>query len=389
MKLRDQIRSKTEKKLSSVYRAAISGENLFPWAVPLNRSNLKDDLILWREEAEDLRRIDKNHTGSSGPVVQYKTVNTRKFGNQSFPDRVVFESQEDLLGYLGKTREFERLKKLIERSRSIPEIESWLRRPSAPAKLLANESIWDGVLEVSRYFMTRADFDLYPRLFPLTVHSKFLEENRTLLSEILAAILPDDRKNTSGASFEEKFLIKTGAQRISFRIPDEVLRSKLGIPFSELEAPTKEVSAVIESCKEPLRFIIIENKANYLTFPKVLGAVIIFGSGFLVGSLERYRFLDRGRVIYWGDIDAHGLEILSLVREQFPHTETFLMSEGVLASYWTGTKGNPSERNEDPTSLSPAELKLYRLIKSGEKRLEQERIPSQAVSEALRQLNLV
>ena len=94
-------------------------------------------------------------------------------------------------------------------------------------------------------------------------------------------------------------------------------------------------------------------------------------------------------MIYWGDIDAHGLEILSLVREQFPHTETLLMSEGVLASYWAGTKGKPSERNEDPTSLSPAELKLYRLIKNGEKRLEQEKIPSTALSEALKQLNLV
>lgn len=389
MTLSDQIRSKAEKKLISVYRAAISGESLFPWTVPLNRSEMKNDLILWREEAEALRKIDKNHAGAMGPLVQYKLVNTRKFGNQSFPDRVIFESQEDLLEYLGKTREFVRLKKLIEQSRAIPELESWLTKPSAPIKMLANESIWDGILEVSRYFLTRVDFDLYPRLFPLTVHSKFLEENRTLLSEILTVILPDDRRNMSGTSFEERFLIKTGAQKINLRIPDEALRSKLGIPFSELEAPTKEVSAVIEASQGPLQFVIIENKANYLTFPSIPGTVIIFGSGFLVGSLERYRFLDRGRVIYWGDIDAHGLEILSLVREQFPHTETLLMSEGVLASYWAGTKGKPSERNEDPTSLSPAELKLYRLIKNGEKRLEQEKIPSTALSEALKQLNLV
>ncbi len=116
--------------------------------------------------------------------------------------------------------------------------------------------------------------------------------------------------------------------------------------------------------------------------------MIIFGSGFLVGSLDRHRFLDRGRVVYWGDIDAHGLEILSLMREQFPHTEMFLMSEKILNTHWTGTNGKPSERINDPTALSPAELKLYHLIKNGEKRLEQEKIPANVISDGIEQLNM-
>ncbi|HND84842.1 MAG TPA: DUF2220 family protein, partial [Pseudobdellovibrionaceae bacterium] len=260
-------------------------------------------------------------------------------------------------------------------------------KSSAPTRMLENESIWEGILEVCRYFLTRLDFDLLPRLFPISAHSKFIEENKSLLSEVLSAILPENRKNLEGVTFEERFLIKTDVQRIAFRIPDEALRTALGIPFSELEAPTKEVSALIEESGEAVQFIVIENKATYLAFPSLPKTVIIFGSGFLVGALERHRFLDRGRVLYWGDIDAHGLEVLSLMREQFPHTETFLMSEEILNTHWAGTKGKPSERINDPTALSPTELKLYKLIKNGEKRLEQEKIPAKVISEGIEQLN--
>jgi hypothetical protein len=380
----DQIRSKAQRKLLLVFRAAISGENLFPWAVPLNRVELKNNLILWREELDSLREIDKAHTGTPGPVIQSKIIHSRKFGSQAFPEKVIFETQHDLLVFLGKSGEFESLLKLIEKSRkTLPEMELWMSKSSAPIRMLENESIWEGILEVCRYFLTRLDFDLLPRLFPISVHSKFIEENKSLLSEILTAILPDSRKNLNGATFEQRFLIKTVIQKIAFRIPDVTLRTALGIPFSELEVPTNEVSALIEGYREKIQFLIIENKATYLAFPKISNTVMIFGSGFLISSLERHRFLDRGRVIYWGDIDAHGLEILSLMREHFPHTETFLMSEEILNSHWTGTKGKPSERINDPTALSPAELKLYHQIKNGEKRLEQEKIPAKTIIEAI------
>ncbi len=387
MNLCEQIKTKAERKLLSTFRAAISGEDFFPWIVPLNRSGLKGDLIRWREEADSLRKIDKTHTGAPGPIVHNKLVNTRKFGTQTFPEKVVFETHQDLLGFLGKRREFERLMKLVEKSRAeLPEMESWLRRPSSPARMLESESIWNGILEVGRYFLTRTDFNLYPRLFPLSVHSKFIEENKGLLAEILDVILPEERKNQSGATFEDRFLVKTDVQKVAFRIPDEALRSALGIPFSEMEVPTKEISALIEGSDQSIQFVIIENKTSYLAFPAIPKTMVIFGSGFLVGSLEHHRFLDRGRLLYWGDIDAHGLEILSLMREQFPHTEAFLMSEEVLNNHWTGAKGKPSIKTSDPDGLSAAELKLYRLIKNGEKRLEQEKIPSSVILEAIQQI---
>lgn len=388
MSLCDQIKSKAERKLLAVFRAAISSETVFPWTVPLNRSQLKDDLVLWRTELESLRLIDKSYTGLAGPLVLNKIVNTRKFGMQSFPDKIIFESQNDFLEYLGKKREFNKLMNLVQQSRAIhPTIEQWLRKPSSPSRILENQNVWEGVLEVCGYFLTREDFSLHPRLFPLSVHTKFIQENKALLGEIFDIILPGDRKNLASSSFEERYLLRTDIQRITFRIPDEFLRKSLGIPFSELEVPTKELSALIERYVYPIQFLIIENKTSYLTFPHIEKTVVIFGSGFLVGALEHHRFLDKGRLLYWGDIDAHGLEILSLVREQFSHTETFLMSEEIITKFWMGAKGKPSVRINDPVALSPAELRLYRLIKNGEKRFEQEKLAASYIEDTIHRLN--
>ncbi len=387
MSLCDQIRSKAERKLLTVYRAAISGEGVFPWVVPLNRSELKDDLVLWRNEVDALREIDKSYTGVAGPVVLNKILNTRKFGTQKFPDKVIFESQNDFLEYLGKKREFSKLMKLVELSRArIPTIEDWLRRPSSPNRMFENQNTWEGILEVCEYFLTRENFSMHPRLFPLSVHTKFIEENKGILGEIFDIILPCERKNVTSVVFEERYIIRTDIQRIALRIPDESLRVSLGIPFSELEVPTKELSALIEKYEQPIQFLIIENKTSYLTFPKIEKTIIIFGSGFLVSALEHHKFLNKGRLLYWGDIDAHGLEILSLVREQFPHTETFLMSEEIITKFWNGSKGKPSVRINDPVALSTAELKLYRLIRNGEKRFEQEKLAASYIEEAILQL---
>jgi hypothetical protein len=64
------------------------------------------------------------------------------------------------------------------------------------------------------------------------------------------------------------------------------------------------------------------------------------------------------------------------------------MSEEILDNHWNGSKGKPSTRSTDPSGLLPTELKLYRLIKNGEKRLEQERLPSNVLLKAIQQLGL-
>lgn len=146
----------------------------------------------------------------------------------------------------------------------------------------------------------------------------------------------------------------------------------------------------------PTLVVIVENKDTYLGFPQVDGGICVFGSGFagaaIVSSLPWV--LATGRVVYWGDLDADGFEILNAYRAAGISCESILMDVATLERY--GQFGTNVEKDhhtplvrqrKDLPLLSAGERAAYELITSesyaGFRRLEQERIP---LDEALRAL---
>ena len=51
----------------------------------------------------------------------------------------------------------------------------------------------------------------------------------------------------------------------------------------------------------------VENEITYLAFPVPAAAMVIFGGGYAVPALEPLGWLADLDVVYWGDIDTHGL----------------------------------------------------------------------------------
>ncbi len=99
--------------------------------------------------------------------------------------------------------------------------------------------------------------------------------------------------------------------------------------------------------------------------------------------LSGQEMLDMMRV-YWGDLDAHGLQIVNQLRSHFPHLQTFLMDRqtlDLLAEYHT--EATPTKVMELP-HLTPVELALYDYLSDSRIRLEQERVPLRMVRAALR-----
>ena len=105
------------------------------------------------------------------------------------------------------------------------------------------------------------------------------------------------------------------------------------------------------------------------------------------------------RVVYWGDMDADGLEILSMLRERGLDCDSMFMDCAAYERYRRyGT--NLSERGRrlalrDPKpapGLRPAERELYvRLCEDAAmpfRRVEQERITLADAAEALRGLGV-
>ena len=121
--------------------------------------------------------------------------------------------------------------------------------------------------------------------------------------------------------------------------------------------------------------------------PRIAGGISVEGAGFGGKTAAAFPWLiSAPHLIYWGDIDAHGFEILNGYREDGVPAASILMD---LITYETyeplGTnadaKGNPIEPGPTKplSTLTHAEFGLYARLRSTNhhrhRRLEQERIP--------------
>jgi hypothetical protein len=146
---------------------------------------------------------------------------------------------------------------------------------------------------------------------------------------------------------------------------------------------------------QPQVILITENKDTALFFPQVDGGIVIEGNGNAVTRLAKIPWIRACPIIvYWGDLDAHGLTILDLLRSTGIHAEAMLMDEATLHRYApyaspTYADGSPLPRGTPPPTpfLSDDERRLLEQITApewtGPRRIEQERIPLQTAHEEL------
>lgn len=146
---------------------------------------------------------------------------------------------------------------------------------------------------------------------------------------------------------------------------------------------------------QPQVILITENKDTALFFPHVEGGIAIEGNGNAVTRLAKIPWIRACPIIvYWGDLDAHGLTILDLLRSTDISAEALLMDEATLhryAPYASPTYADGSPLPQGPPAptpfLSESERRLLEQITApewtGPRRIEQERIPLQAAHEEL------
>ena len=138
----------------------------------------------------------------------------------------------------------------------------------------------------------------------------------------------------------------------------------------------------------PELVVICENRDSALWFPGVERAVAVMGDGFAATSnvVELDWVCDAPLVVYWGDMDAAGLEILSECRQRGLDCESMLMDLASFDRYKAfGTNVDkagraiaPKEPSDLP-GLRERERELYLRLTDpdwhGVRRIEQERIP--------------
>ncbi len=385
------IRAQAERWWPQVLRAALTGESVFP------RYLTRIGKVKPRERLRDFQRIraaqdaliaqSKEQTGS-GYVLEWTERDYRDIGRNRFIDAIHIPTLDDYLALLRRRAAYDRfLADAALIRRQVPELTDWC--PEHPLDIEKYHDQWPDLLRLVRYFLdTHEPGRYYIRELPVEVPTKFVESHQGILDSLLAAALPAESVRV-GKTFEERYGLKTRQPLVRLRLLDADLGRTYFSGLTDLAIPLPD----FEALDLPLRrLIVLENKTNYtnlmnfLTLPQCADTAALFGSGFRVGLLRQAHWLQTVEILYWGDIDAHGLQILSQLRGYFPHVRSLLMDRATfdaLAEYHVEA---PESNVARLPHLAAAEQALYDYLNARRLRLEQERVPQRMVRAAFRAL---
>ena len=134
--------------------------------------------------------------------------------------------------------------------------------------------------------------------------------------------------------------------------------------------------------------LVLENLETLLSLPSMPGVVAIHGSGNAVASrLRPVGWVRRAPVVYWGDLDTYGFQILARLREEHDDVRSVLMDVETLLrcrDLWVPDAEPARVKIEQLDAGERAALAL--LHAEGDVRLEQERVPWAYAWEVLREV---
>jgi hypothetical protein len=369
---------KSEKLFFKVLSAHYKGESIFPIVIPSNKNISGSNFSDWNNDLIPLFEQSKAAKGK-GYTVDWtnKKING---SSQSMPTKIYFESLEDFLYFTHRTQDYQ---KITEARKCIllnfPTLLDWVNANSA--LVLENYEQWNDLMKVCKYFTTHTlPHPFYIRELPIEVHSKFIEQNTALLKKLLDQLLPPDWVKSSETDFSLRYSLKKVQVYTQIRILDDDLKPYLGYDECSL---TLDDAAWLKWTPE--KVFIIENQTCFLTFPKVKNAVAIFGEGFKSRLSKHLPWLDNTRLICWFDLDAAGFEMLHMIREHYPKSESFLMDLEAYTQFSHFSVTN-IRRKSELACLSDKEQECYKFLMENKKRLEQEKITQQYVQYQLYKL---
>jgi hypothetical protein len=346
----------------------ISDQSFFPKEIvrigKISSKDILNRLSVYREEINTLNTNSKGFKRYSYSLVtEERTFN--RIGSQTVPTRITIDTIEDYLAITKKEKEFTAFCQNYELiTLRLPVLKEWAMINSLK---LVEHTTWAETLRVCEYFINNPKPNLYIRQLPIEVHTKYIEENKHILRPLLSYLIQANI-DLLGETFEQTFSLKEKEKRIRIRFLDRML-SPLD-KFSDLSFLVYEFNQLDIACKY---VFVAENEMNFLTLPEIPNAIAIWsGGGFQVSYLKNIGWLKNKKFFYWGDIDAHGFQILNQFRTYFADTTALMMDEETFSSFKCGV--GQQATNQQLLKLSDDEIKLYRHVRENNLRLEQEKI---------------
>ncbi len=322
-----------------------------------------------REGVQRLIAESKEQRGY-GYTIEFEVHRTRKYEPQNLPKRIVIENEHDFLRLLEKEQEFTCFQQdvcLIQKQQ--PNLHAWI--VACPQRVIDYHKDWPDLLEVCAYFVEHPRPHCYIRELPIRVHTKFVEQHAGILRELLEVLLPPEAIQPDAKTFAQRFGLREDEPLVRIRLLDDQLFKQYGLPLTDLSLPYTQLAQLHLQTE---RCIVTENKMVFLTLPHFSRTFAIFGEGFTVRSLCAIPWFASCPIFYWGDLDAQGFQILSLLRATFPHVLSLMVDEATLQAFSSFcVEGTPCTVQHLPYLTSEEQVLFQRLARENI-RLEQERI---------------
>jgi hypothetical protein len=366
-----EIKDKTERKYLSFLQSTLENTPFSKLIIRADKSYTKSSLPEFEKEIQLISSQSKEKKGF-GYTLEFQQVKTKYLGTQGLPISIYFDSEKDFLKFLDKEKEVDLFKADAAKINSaFPELKEWMYKN--PMKVVQNQGKWDNILKVCQYFKQNPQPNLYIRELPISVPTKFIEQNQALVKELLEVLIAG-QLNAAEKQFEKRFHLKYSEPQVRFKILDRSISETYFMGIDDLAIPLSQFAQLDLPLK---RVLLVENKTTLyttLTLPKMEQSIAIFGSGYGVAHLKNVPWLVSLELLYWGDLDVQGFEILSQFRTYFSHTQSVLMDRSTFDKFFDQDLGTPNNINL-PLNLNSEEQALYELLKNNNWRLEQEKIP--------------
>jgi len=314
--------------------------------------------------------------------LEWKAINHRSLGMQTLPSAVQMNTPEQAASLIGERQSLRLFSKLYKQTVvRLPELQTWLLK--RPIKALVLENAWGRLVDLCVWMQTHPNPRIYLRQVNLAgIDSKFIESHRQVLGELFDLVLPrfainDDFSGVSGFARRYGFLDKPLMVRL--RPLDKNIRLLHADGAQDVVITAQAFGHLQQDIQaQTERAFIVENEINYLAFPDMANALVVFGSGYGFDALKQATWLHQCELYYWGDLDTHGFAILNQLRAHFPHVRSLLMDRQTLLKHQASWGFEPKPEKKDLTHLTKEEAQLYNDLRCNalaeQLRLEQELI---------------
>ncbi|MGB7963721.1 MAG: DUF3322 domain-containing protein [Propionicimonas sp.] len=293
-----------------------------------------------------------------GVDVEWALRRWRGFGEQRLPVRITLRSPSAVAAVAGQARAWQSLTDRADLLRG-----AWPEHDGLPAALpgiaakLGRLSLDNlpRLIAVVNWFLANPESGVLARQVPVEgVDTKWLERHTDLVRRLVAAL--------------------TGSADLGLRAEPRRFRVRLldGGELPDFTAATADLATLDLNAGCVL---LVENRDSMAPLADLPGVVAVHAQGLAAPELAVVPWIANSRILYWGDLDTHGLRILGLVRQVLPHTESVLMDRATLDRFSALAVSEPTPFRGEIRYLTPDEAAVLRVIRANDLRLEQERIP--------------